>query len=45
MLQKKKYGEESTRDVPQRIYLDNDMTFKREADDADFDILYRSPGT
>ncbi|XP_029172663.1 uncharacterized protein LOC114941734 [Nylanderia fulva] len=45
MLQKKKYGEKSTRDVPQRVYLDNDMTFKREADDADFDILYRYPGT
>jgi len=42
MLQKKKYGE-STHDVPQRVYLDNDMTFKREADDVDFNIFYRPP--
>lgn len=45
MLQKKKYGKERTRDVPQRVYLDNDMTFKREVDDADFNIFYRYPGT
>lgn len=45
MLQKKKYGEENTHDVPQRVYLDNDMTFKREADNADFNIFYRSPDT
>lgn len=45
MLQKKKYGEEGTHDVPQRVYLDNDMTFKRKADDADFNIFFQSPGT
>ncbi|XP_018393704.1 PREDICTED: uncharacterized protein PF11_0213-like [Cyphomyrmex costatus] len=39
MLQKKKYGRKSTRDVPQRVYLDNDMTFN--ADNA----LYQSHGT
>ncbi|XP_018338030.1 PREDICTED: uncharacterized protein LOC108746039 [Trachymyrmex septentrionalis] len=38
MLQKK-YGRKSTRDVPQRVYLDNDMTFN--ADNA----LYQSHGT
>ncbi|XP_070169303.1 uncharacterized protein PF3D7_1120600-like [Polyergus mexicanus] len=43
MLQKKKYGEENTPDIPQRVYLDNDMTFKREADNADFDMFYPSP--
>lgn len=41
MLQKKKYERKSTRDVPRRVYLDNDMTFKRDVDNAD----YQSHGT
>ncbi|XP_011698894.1 PREDICTED: uncharacterized protein LOC105456502 isoform X2 [Wasmannia auropunctata] len=41
MLQKKKYGRESTHDVPQRVYLDNDVTFKRDADN----VFYQSRGT
>lgn len=45
MLQKKKYGQKSTRDVPQRVYLDNDVTFKKDADNADFNALYQSHGT
>ncbi|XP_011644958.1 uncharacterized protein LOC105432053 [Pogonomyrmex barbatus] len=45
MLQKKKYGQKNTRDVPQRVYLDNDMTFKRDTDNADFDALYQSHDT
>lgn len=42
MQQKKKYAGENIRSAPQRTYLDNDMTFKRGADNADF-ALYQSP--
>lgn len=38
MSERNKYREDS-RDVPQRVYLDNDMMFKRNADS---DTLYRS---
>ncbi|RLU27390.1 hypothetical protein DMN91_001194 [Ooceraea biroi] len=42
MPQKKKYERESARDVPQRVYLDNEI-FKRDAEDADFRVPYRFP--
>lgn len=45
MLQKKKYGRKGIRDIPQRVYLDNDMTFKRDADNDDYDALYQFRGT
>jgi hypothetical protein len=40
--QKKKYTGQKIRDIPQRIYLDNEMMFKRQADTADFHAPYRS---
>ncbi|EFN87577.1 hypothetical protein EAI_07193 [Harpegnathos saltator] len=41
----KKYGGEGARDVPRRVYLDNDMTFRRDTAGVDFDALDRPRGT
>jgi len=41
-LHKKKYASK-IRERPQRIYLDSEMIFKRQADAADFHAPYRSP--
>lgn len=45
MPRKEQYEDEGARDVPQRFYLDNDVTFKRDAAGADLDALYRSHDT
>jgi len=42
LLQKKKYIGQKSHDIPQRIFLDNEMMFKRQADAADFHAPYRS---
>lgn len=46
--QKKKYDGEGARDVPRQAYpaenLDNEMTFKRDAEGDDFRAPYRPLG-
>ncbi|KAL0122472.1 hypothetical protein PUN28_007299 [Cardiocondyla obscurior] len=45
MLRRKKYGRKGTRDAFRRVYLDRDVTFKRDVNNADLNALYQPHDT